>query len=195
MGIQVFNVLFQGNQGNGMRYPGKTAPSYLIVGSQFIDNGSQVLVGDSSGGFKSTGFGTVLNSYFANNVGQGVWCDVGCDGGTWTIEGNTVVGNSQGGIRYEISDGGALIKDNIVKDNSGLGGIQIVSSGNATVVGNVAQGNQPGDIDVAASSGRGNRFHQGLGVRENVVIQSNTTGTPVNGCDQSGVTCSGNTTT
>jgi hypothetical protein len=195
MGIQVFNVLFQGNQGNGMRYPGDTSPSYLIVGSQFIDNGSQALVGDSAGGFKATGFGTILNSFFANNIGQGIWCDVGCAGGTWTVEGNWVIYNTQGGIRYEISDGGAVIEGNAVKANYGLGGIQIVSSGNVTVDNNVAEGNQPGDINVATSSERGNRNNPELGVRENVVVEDNTTATPVNGCDQSGVTCTGNTTT
>jgi hypothetical protein len=194
MGIEVFNVLFQGNQGDGMRYPGDTSPTYLIVGSQFIDNGSQPLVGDSSGGFKSTGFGTILNSFFANNIGQGIWCDVGCTGGTWTVEGNWVIYNTQGGIRYEIADGGAQIEGNAVKDNAGLGGIQIVSSGNATVEYNDAEGNQPGDIGVASSNERGNRNNPNLGVREDDVVENNLTATPVGGCDQSGVTCTANTT-
>ncbi len=61
----------------------------------------------SSGGIKGSYAYTILNSYVANNIGSGIWCDVGCLGGTWTVEGNTVVDNTAGGIRYEISDAGA----------------------------------------------------------------------------------------
>jgi len=202
LGLTVFNTLFQGNEANGFRYPGATVP-FLVVGSQFIDNGSQAEVGFTSGGLKVVGPGSVLNSYFANNIGQGIWCDVGCDGGAdnnkldpsgpWTIEGNTVINNTQGGIRYEISDAGALIKDNVVRDNGGLGGIQIASAGNATVEGNTAEGNHGGDIGVTAASARGNGKHAGLGVRKNDLIEGNTVGSAVRGCTLSGVTCTDNT--
>ncbi len=127
--LRVFNVFFSGNQQAGIAGSSGTTTPWLIVGSQFVDNGNAAEVGFSSGGIKGSNAYTILNSYVANNIGSGIWCDVGCIGGTWTVEGNTVLDNSAGGIRYEISDAGALIRGNVVEGNDvsgkrGLGGIR-----------------------------------------------------------------------
>ena len=54
-------------------------------------------IGFSSGGIKGSNAFTILNSYVADNIGSGIWCDVGCRGGTWTVEGNTVISNTREG--------------------------------------------------------------------------------------------------
>jgi parallel beta-helix repeat protein len=127
-----------------------------------------------------------LNSTATNNVGQGIWCDVGCVSGTWNVQGNTVTGNTQGGIRYEISNAGATIENNYVENNdtsnmAGLGGIQIASSGNVTVENNTVLQNLTSDIRM--TSGRS----PGL---SNDVISGNAAGAVMSGCNRPGVTCS-----
>jgi hypothetical protein len=190
--MRVFNVEFTGNQQAGIAGSEGTTTPWLIVGSQFIGNGSLTEVGFSSGGIKGSNAYTILNSYVADNIGSGIWCDVGCLGGTWTVEGNTVVGNSAGGIRYEISDAGALIRGNVVAENNvsgkqGLAGIEIASSGNAVVENNLLIDNVNAAILVNGSGRHGS-------IVTNDLIRNNSTeGGNVQGCDRAGVTCEGNT--
>jgi parallel beta-helix repeat protein len=186
-GLQIFDSVFQHNASDAIAGSGTTTTTpWLIVGSTFNANGSTPFLNVESGGIKGSQAFTILNSTATNNVGQGIWCDVGCIGGTWTVEGNTVTGNTQGGIRYEISNAGAVIEDNLVENNdtsntSGLGGIQIASSGNATVENNTALQNLVSDIRF--TSGRS----PGL---SNDVEKNNAAGAVILGCNRTGVTCS-----
>src|SRR5579872_2435985 len=132
-GIQLWNVELTENAQNGMSGSQNTATPWLIVDSQIVDNGDTAELGYASGGIKGVNPYTILNSYVADNLGSGIWCDVGCLGGTWIVEGNTVVGNSRDGIRYEISEAGATIEGNDVEGNNtsagSFSGIHIASSG------------------------------------------------------------------
>jgi parallel beta-helix repeat protein len=187
--MKVFNVEAADNAVNGIAGGLNTYEPWTIVGSQLVDNGSLWAVGFSSGGVKASNSYTILNSYVVNNIGQGIWCDVGCLGGTWTVEGNTVTGNSDGGIRYEISDVGAIISGNLVQSNNtsdqtGLGGITVASSGNATVANNTVTDNGWGQI-VFGGNGRNGA------VRVNDIAQNNTVSGlgQIRGCQFPGVTC------
>jgi hypothetical protein len=184
-GLRAWDVVLENNGQAGIGGGQNTASHpWLIVNSQFIDNGSTAELGYASGGIKGSSGFTILNSSAVDNIGQGIWCDVGCIGGTWTVEGNTVTGNTSGGIRYEISNAGAVIENNLVENNNtsdqaGLGGIQIASSGNATVENNIALMNQRADIIM--SKGRS----PGL---SDVLVHANDAGVLV-GCSLSGVSC------
>jgi parallel beta-helix repeat protein len=186
-GLRVWDSTFKHNASDGIAGSGTTTTTpWLIVGSTFDSNGSTPFVGVESGGIKGSQAFTILNSTAINNVGQGIWCDVGCIGGTWTVEGNTVTNNTQGGIRYEISNAGAVIENNFVENNdtsntAGLGGIQLASSGNATVENNTALQNDTADIRM--TSGRS----PGL---SNDVVKGNAAGAVLAGCNRPGVTCS-----
>jgi parallel beta-helix repeat protein len=183
-GLRVWDSTFTNNASDGIAGSVGTATPWLVVGSTFTDNGSMPFLGIESGGIKGSNGFTILDSTANDNVGQGIWCDVGCLFGTWTVEGNTVAGNTQGGIRYEISNAGAVIENNTVEDNNtsarpGLGGIQIASSGNATVENNTVSGNLVADIIMSAGRAPG---------LANVLIAGN--GSPlVVGCSFSGVLC------
>ncbi|MGH9207517.1 MAG: right-handed parallel beta-helix repeat-containing protein, partial [Acidimicrobiales bacterium] len=138
--MQVFNVEASHNTQDGIGGGDNVTQGWLIVDSQLVANGSADQ-GFAAAGVKSAKSYTLLNSYVADNMGAGAWCDVGCRGDTWTVEGNVVKDNASGGIRYEISSAGALIKDNQISgnntaDNPGGAGIEVVSSANAMVQAN-----------------------------------------------------------
>lgn len=191
-GLRAWDVMLLGNAQNGLSGTSDTTTApWLIVGSQIVGNGSASELGHSSGGIKGTNAYTILNSYVSDNIGQGIWCDVGCTNGTWTVEGNTVLGNTQGGVRYEISDSGAVITGNLVEDNNtsnvpGLGGIEIASSGNALVQDNTAIGNGRAEIRISAGGRRGSV------VVDDVIEDNAVAGGRVVGCTLSGVICTGN---
>ena len=184
--MRVWDSTFRNNAGDGIAGGQNTAQHpWLIVGSTFSSNGSTPFLGVEAGGVKASSAFTILNSTASNNIGEGIWCDVGCTGGTWTVEGDTVTGNTGGGIRYEISNAGAVIEDNLVETNdtsnrAGLGGIQIASSGNATVENNTVLSNQR--ADVIMTNGRA----PGL---SNVLVHGNNASMLV-GCSLKGVSCS-----
>lgn len=193
-GLRAWNIRLTGNQQNGLSGSHGTVNTWLIVGAQIIGNGSQSEVGYSSGGIKGSNGYTILNSYVANNIGIGIWCDVGCRGGRWTVEGNTVTGNTRGGIRYEISDTGALISHNLVVDNNtshhpGLGGIEIASSGNVVVAENVLRENGVAQVYVGGNGRHGARLVN-VSVRDNHVVAG--TARTVVGCAHPGVVCADN---
>ena len=82
-----------------------------------------------------------FNNYIHDNGSPGLWCD---SGGGWLIEGNTIVGNRDIGIRYQDSAGGT-VRNNVVNDNTQ--GIYIEDSGTTEVYGN--------NVRVLASGGDG----------------------------------------
>jgi hypothetical protein len=168
---------------------GGTDGNLLVVNSELDHNGSSEFVGCCASGIKTGKSFEIRNSYVHDNVGVGIWCDVGCSGSGFEVYGNTVTNNVMGGIRYEISAVGAVISGNTVKNNNlsnkgGHGGIEINSSKNAVVVENVLGGNRGAGI--IANGGRS----PGLG---NVRIQNNRmNGDRVGGCGGS-ISCSANT--
>ncbi len=189
-GIQLWNVELTGNGQNGIAGSQNTETPWLIVDSQIVDNGSTSELGYASGGIKGVNPYTILNSYVADNIGSGIWCDVGCLGGNWTVEGNTVTGNTRDGILYEISDAGATIEDNDVEGNNtsdgAFAGIELSSSGNATVEDNTSAQNTDTQIRVTASG------RDGATVENDQITDNTVAGGRIVGCTLTGVTCSGN---
>jgi hypothetical protein len=62
----------------------------------------------------------LLNNWVHNNASNGLWCDINC--ANIIMSGNTIIGNGYEGIRYEVSNGPAVIEKNVVNNNgSGLG--------------------------------------------------------------------------
>jgi parallel beta-helix repeat protein len=188
--IQLWNVELTANAQNGMSGSQNTSDPWLIVDSQIIGNGDTAELGYASGGIKGTNPYTILNSYVADNIGSGIWCDVGCIGGTWVVEGNTVIGNTRDGIRYEVSAAGATIEGNDVEGNNtssgAFSGIQLAASDNATVQNNVSVGNTGSQIRV---SGTGRKKAP---LVNDSIIGNSVNGGKVIGCNLAGVTCSGN---
>jgi hypothetical protein len=147
-GLQVTNVRFFGNMQSGI---GGGGGGWVITHSQFFGNGSARYLGCCSGAVKSGSHYTVIGSIAMNNIGNGFWCDAGCEGGRWIVKNNVALHNASAGIRYEMSSAGAVIQDNIVKHNNisangGDGGIAVNSSSNATVYSNTLGGNVKGGI-------------------------------------------------
>ena len=135
-GLRVTNSYFSGNLQSGIGGGG----GWVITDSFFVGNGSDRYLGCCSAGIKSGTRYTIRNSVASDNVGNGMWCDGGCSGGTWLVENNVAAGNTHGGIRYERSSSGALIQQNKATQN-GDGGIEINSSQDAVVESNVLGGN------------------------------------------------------
>jgi hypothetical protein len=136
----IVNVRVHHNKATGI---GGSRGSLLIKNSEIDHNGHPDYYGCCASGIKTGTAFRIENSFVHDNVGVGIWCDVGCDGGRWTVLNNIVTDNTLGGIRYEISGAGgsALIRGNIVRRNNrrkagGHGGIEINSSRNAIVARN-----------------------------------------------------------
>jgi parallel beta-helix repeat protein len=179
------NVRIHDNANAGI---GGTDGSVAISNSELDHNGSDAFVGCCAAGIKSANGYTITNSFIHDNLGVGVWCDVGCEGIPFQVLGNTITNNLMGGVRFEISSGPSIVRGNTVQNNNlagqgGHGGIEINSSQNATVEGNTLGGNNGAGIIA-----NGNRS-PGL---QNVVIANNSlSGDEVNGCG-GGVTCTSN---
>jgi hypothetical protein len=167
---------------------GGTGPNLLVRNTELNNNGRSEFIGCCAGGVKTGKGFRIENSYVHDNVGIGIWCDVGCRYGSFEVYGNTVEGNTVGGIRYEVSASPAVISGNTVRGNNtmakgGHGGIEINSSQNATVIDNVVGGNQRAGI--VANGGRA----PGLA---NVTINNNAlNGDKLVGCGGS-IVCTGN---
>ena len=119
---------------------GGAGPGLLIRKAEIDHNGHADFYGCCAGAVKAAQAYTIRKTHVHDNVGVGIWCDVGCHGGRWKVVENTVVGNTLGGIRYEISGmtGSAVIKRNVVRSNNlrnagGHGGIEINSSRNVVI--------------------------------------------------------------
>ena len=186
--MQVFNVDATNNAQDGIGGGANITHGWLIVDSQLVHNGSPSQ-GFAAAGVKSSRVYTLLDSYVADNIGTGAWCDVGCLGGTWTIEGNTITANTAGGIRYEISDAGALIADNTVTGNDtshgpGGAGIEIASSGHALVTNNTLDANNGPAIWISNGT---NRARNAFG--PNQITNNTTNGAAIIGCTQTAQTC------
>jgi parallel beta-helix repeat protein len=132
-GTKVYNSYIHNN---GMEGVGggtnSSSPSGIVVQSNTItyNNYAHVLPDYASGGIK---FGNTANAMIRGNVvsyngGTGIHFDA--SSANPYIDGNTVVKNyGGGGIEYEISVGGALVRNNILLEN-GLPGTVAVSAAN-----------------------------------------------------------------
>ena len=149
------------------------------------------------------GYFTIRDSLIRDNVGNGVWCDIGCGGpnsGTFLVEDNVIRNNTRQGIHYELANSYAVIRNNLVQTNNTddegyRGGISITSSRNAEVYGNTLGGNKRYGIDVRNDR----RVNCGDPTRncgypvDNILIRDNIlNGDALTGCDVVGVTCSRN---
>jgi hypothetical protein len=163
---------------------GGTDGGMRIVSSEIDHNGSEALIGCCAAGVKSANAYTIVGSSIHDNIGVGVWCDVGC-AGTFLVLDNVITHNVMGGVRYEISPGPAVIRGNTVTGNNlhdqgGHGGIEINSSRNVVIENNVLGGNAGAGIIA-----NGNRSPS-LG---DVVIRNNElAGDELSGCGD-GVVC------
>jgi hypothetical protein len=183
----------------------------LIVGNSVHHNGTPTQAGKGAAGMK---FGnvngvTIRGNLVEANIGNGIWCDMGCR--SFTVDGNTVRGSTRKGIMYEISYGPALIVNNIVKTNNCSpvywpnpnpacpigdgkygpqsigapgGGIAANSSKYVTIRGNTLGGNMSSGISLRDDS----RQYQApfvISISGNVM-----NGDKLNGCTIAGVSCS-----
>ncbi|MGH2756366.1 MAG: PA14 domain-containing protein [Actinomycetota bacterium] len=122
-------------------------------------------------------FLTVRNNFVHHNYGLGLWTD-------WqnykvVYEGNRVENNEGGGIEHEISYD-AIIRNNVVKGNGfghpsrsgGWGaGIEIATSPNVEIYGNVVEGNANAIIAYQSPRGTGDR---GIHEVRNLYVHDNT---------------------
>ncbi|MFN2490332.1 MAG: right-handed parallel beta-helix repeat-containing protein [Actinomycetota bacterium] len=167
---------------------GGSEGNLLITRSELDHNGGESFIGCCAAGVKTGSAFTIEDSYVHDNVGVGIWCDVGCDGTLFVVRDNTVLNNTMGGIRYEISSVPAVIQGNTVQGNNilsegGHGGIEINSSANVVVQQNVLGSN--GGVGVIAG---GNRAP---GLSNVEIIDNVLQGEDIQGCG-AGVSCVGN---
>ena len=160
----------------------------LLVRNSIIDhNGDERFLGCCAGGIKGGNGFTIRDSEVFSNVGVGVWCDVGCHGGMEALD-NHIYDNTRDGIRYEISDGGAVISGNLVERNNtsnavgGHGGITSVGSSHALIRDNILRNNGTAGIVVI----KGGRADVVQDVR---VVGNQLNGDSLEGCDRPGVSC------
>jgi hypothetical protein len=155
--------LFDNNEGAGISSAHGT---FTDVEAAF--NGSSASAGFIAGGIKARSQVHISGGYFHSNIGNGVWCDSGCDPtgspNGFYVHDAELSENTGAGARYENSTTGALIENNHVWGNStevNRAGITLRDAQNATVQNNIFAGsgfahNQaPKNIAVRAdSSGR-----------------------------------------
>jgi Right handed beta helix region len=171
----------------------------LIENNEIAFNGSLQYLGIAAGGVKlalsgdhGRGPGSVIRgNYVHDNVGNGLWCDVDCQGDLF--EGNRVEFNTRAGIHYEISLGLGVIRGNVANFNNTSGnnpsaGLYTNSSEHVLIENNQAIGNIFHDINVRDDS-REYSAPFAITVRNNDVTPSG----EVDGCTIAGVVCSGNT--
>lgn len=148
-GERVYNVKMTNNGQNGFHYhnTSKTPGNgYTVENSEISYNGNIEDLGNSSGGLKTTSAGKVIHNVVIYNTGPGLWCDVGCYGGTWVAQDNYAANNSRAGIRYETSYVSANITNNVLVNNvtdfignlgAKAGGISAQHTWNVTIRNNI----------------------------------------------------------
>ncbi len=173
---------------NGQKGIGGAADGIVVQANEVANNNyAGFEPGWEAAGMKfalATGL-VVRNNYVHGNKGAGIWCDIDCKGAL--IEGNTVVGNTNGsGIQYEIS-AGATIRNNTVRNNYAPNGgwwmwgaqILLQNSADSDVYGNTVdvagpEGNAIGIINQNRGAGHdavGNYLHHNT-----VIIRGQTNG-------------------
>jgi hypothetical protein len=176
---QVRASLFDHNEGAGVS---NARGTFIDVEAAF--NGSSASETFIGGGIKATNQIHVSGGYYHDNVGNGVWCDVGCDSvsehpnGFW-VHGADLSRNTGGGVRYENSTTEARIEDNHVWGNAtskNRGGVSVRDAQDAVITNNIFAGagyahNQAPDNVAIYASDSGKSTRPDL---KNIVIYSNT---------------------
>jgi len=182
---RVESVRLHDNENHGI---GGSEEGLVVIDSVLDNNGSRGFLGCCAGGIKGGSGFTIRDSQIYSNTGNGLWCDSGCGGG-FEVYDSEIYDNSRSGIRYEVSDEGAIIEGNRIYGNNtsdppgGHGGIGIIASANARVVGNFFEDNQGAGI-VINDTPRGNSH--------DIVVQDNEmNGDELEGCGAS-VVCENN---
>jgi parallel beta-helix repeat protein len=183
--------------GNGRSGIGGTANGLTVVNSEIDHNGAQLADGVSAG-IKAVHTFSVIDSFIHDNINNGIWCDIQC--GHFVAQGNVVTRNTGNGIFMEISQGPALIADNIVKNNNTArnrtaGGISITDSRNVEVRGNTVSGNQGFGIgarmDERINCGTPTNLC-GFVAAATAIHDNALNGDPILGCNLPGVDCRNN---
>jgi parallel beta-helix repeat protein len=180
---------------NGRSGIGGSGDGLVITNSEIDHNGA--VTGDGvSSGIKSVHTLTVRDSFVHDNINSGIWCDISC--GSYTVTGNTVTRQTGIGIFMEISQGDALLANNVVRNNNtagarGRGGILITSSMNVRVYGNTLRRNTGFGIGARADRRAGDcgapDANCGYALA-NISMYDNDLGRDsMRGCSLSGVTC------
>lgn len=187
-----------------------------LMGVEIDNNGSEELLGVSSGGVKIARLGGIFlvdNCNIHDNLGVGVWADVQC-AGEYRIINNVITHNSRKGVHYEKSgasdeftpgggvcigcnlpvvEGLAYIANNVVTNNgwegrehSADGGIVNVSSRNMIIENNTTSGNHRAGIFLKQDGRTDGEKH---GWQVEAIVRGNTTPDGIIGCDLPGVTC------
>ncbi|MEA2510396.1 MAG: hypothetical protein QOG21_2478 [Actinomycetota bacterium] len=178
-----------------------SAMNGLTLSSSRLDHNGAVHKGAMDGvsaGVKSASALTVTNSVIDHNYGNGAWCDMQC--GTFTIQSSQVTYNVSTGIHDEISQGPALIANNVVQHNdlaneAGHGGIGIVDSKNVQVYGNTLGANLGTGISARFDkrTGCGSPNYLCGFALSNISIHNNRmNGDVLFGCGSAGVQCYSN---
>jgi parallel beta-helix repeat protein len=183
--------------GNGRSGIGGTDAGLAVTNSEIDHNGAELADGVSAG-IKAVHPFSVKNSFIHDNINNGIWCDIQC--GRFVAQGNLVTRNTGNGIFMEISQGPALIVDNVIRNNNRAqsqtaGGISITDSQNVVVRGNKLSGNHNFGIaarmDQRINCGTPTNLC-GYVVGKAVIRGNSLNGDPVLGCEIPGVECRGN---
>jgi hypothetical protein len=180
---------------NGRSGIGGSGDGLLITNSEVDHNGAKTGDGVSSG-IKSVHTLTVTDSYVHDNINSGIWCDISC--GAFIVTGNTVTGQTANGIFVEISQGHAVLANNVVKNNNtarvhSRGGILVTSSMNVRIFGNTLRDNSGFGIGARSDHRAGSCGTPDAGcgyALSNISMHDNKLGgDSLRGCELHGVTC------
>jgi parallel beta-helix repeat protein len=175
-GMRVLRNVFHHNAQTGL---GGDGDSVVVEGNEIAFNnyGKAYDYNWEAGGakFVRTRWLTLRNNYVHDNWGPGLWIDIDC----WKtlIERNRVENNAANGIFVEISYG-AIVRNNTAKGNGfnetwvNGAGIEVNSSPDVEVHGNILSGNRNGIIALEGNRGTGAygpRIVQNLHVHHNDV--------------------------
>lgn len=179
VGLTLGNVHVHHNMNQGV---GGVQQGLQITNSTFDHNGSTTFLKTASlmtaAGVKSKYAFSVRGSYFHDNTGPAVWCDLGCYDGTFRVEHNVLVNNNKG-VFYERSGVPTVIRYNRIQGN--MRGIAIEASSNADVYENTLGQNSLFGIRVGSDP-----RHPTRNVR---VHHNDLNGDSLIGCDLSDTVC------
>jgi hypothetical protein len=187
-----------GNEGVGM-----SNARGRLIDVEAAENGSTASLGFIAGGVKCNTQCEIAGGYYHDNIGNGTWCDNGCEAvsaranGYW-VHDAALANNTGAGSRYEDAATEALIENNHVFGNStteNRGGVSIRDGQDATVANNIFDGagyphNQGTDklAVVASDSGRATRTD----LKNVRIVDNDLNGEVIKKCGGP-VTCVGNT--
>jgi hypothetical protein len=171
--LTVLNSRIHGNGINGIAGVDRG----LVVDHSEIDHNGAANNDGLSAGIKTDHYAEVRNSYFHDNINNGMWWD--CDSPGGIIENTRITGNGRSGVYIEISSGdassgetippgasyGFRVLSNVVDGNNPTNGsihsgILVESSMNVTIDGNTTTNNNQYNINVVNDS-RAGRGHNG----------------------------------